>query len=380
MKLVLNSNNRESSIYINLFIIKFDMMLINNILHEINCEKFENVWENFPDTLTNNKYHEFETNNFLNSHCDNGQCDTDIKKISAGFFYLLSGFFGDSNLFNFDEKTNNDIFYYIMIWLSYMLNLKENEANNSLQYFYNIDISNQNKYKNSIAGFTDYTSYKDLLDKKKIVNMDIKTISKFYAPFKSLCNMHTRFIDSTSDCTKCLNDANEFAKKYKELNDDSSITNDSSYNKLLSWFPDELDNGKYKFKDDNEYKQYFNKDSYDDIDKINGWCLFLFNKIFMGYYLCEYCPNSNTNAVAYILAWLSYKLHQKTDNGITNLIDFYTNHMQNVKEYKESIKDSAENTTYIELINKNNDFLNINFEYINIYINTFFCLIRKIYS
>ncbi|EAA20139.1 putative yir4 protein [Plasmodium yoelii yoelii] len=217
------------------------------------CEKFENVWENFPDTLTNNKYHEFETNNFLNSHCDNGQCDTDIKKISAGFFYLLSGFFGDSNSFNFDEKTNNDIFYYIMIWLSYMLNLKENEANNSLQYFYSIDISNQNKYKNSIAGFTDYTSYKDLLDKKKIVNMDIKTISKFYAPFKSLCNMHTRFIDSTSDCTKCLNDANEFAKKYKELNDDSSITNDSSYNKLLCTLSNDYDNFKKKCKDSSSF-------------------------------------------------------------------------------------------------------------------------------
>ncbi|CDU20345.1 PIR protein [Plasmodium yoelii] len=143
---------------------------------------------------------------------------------------------------------------------------------------------------------------------------------------------------------------------------------------VRSWFPDELDNGKYKFKDDNEYKQYFNKDSYDDIDKINGWCLFLFNKIFMGYYLCEYCPNSNTNAVAYILAWLSYKLHQKTDNGITNLIDFYTNHMQNVKEYKESIKDSAENTTYIELINKNNDFLNINFEYMSKFYEAFILL------
>ncbi|ETB57377.1 hypothetical protein YYC_04790 [Plasmodium yoelii 17X] len=63
--------------------------------------------------------------------------------------------------------------------------------------------------------------------------MDIKSISKFYDAFKSLCNMYTKFNDSTSDCTKCLNDAKEFAKKYKELNDDSSITNDSSYNKLF---------------------------------------------------------------------------------------------------------------------------------------------------
>ncbi|VTZ80379.1 PIR protein [Plasmodium yoelii] len=219
------------------------------------CQKFENVWENFPDTLTNDKYNEFGNSNILNSYCDNNQCDTDIKKISAGFFYLLSGFFGDSNSFNFDEKSKNDVFYYIIIWISYMLNLKENELNNSLQYFYNVDISSQHKYTNPIAGFKEYNSYKDLLDKKKIVNMDIKSISKFYDAFKSLCNMYTKFNDSTSDCTKCLNDAKEFAKKYKELNDDSSITNDSSYNKLLCTLSNDYDNFKKKCKDNSSFPE-----------------------------------------------------------------------------------------------------------------------------
>ncbi|ETB56700.1 hypothetical protein YYC_05363 [Plasmodium yoelii 17X] len=174
------------------------------------CQKFENVWGAFPDKLDKDKYYKFENNNILNSYCDNDQCEDDIKKISAGFFYLLSGFFGDHKSFNFDEKSKNDIFYYIMIWLSYMLNLKKNELNNSLEYFYKIHISNQYKYTNSIAGFKEYSSYKDFLDKKKIVNMDIKAISKFYAPFKSLCTMYYGFNDSTSDCTKYLNDANEF--------------------------------------------------------------------------------------------------------------------------------------------------------------------------
>ncbi|ETB56057.1 hypothetical protein YYC_05903 [Plasmodium yoelii 17X] len=211
------------------------------------CEKFMNVWDSFPDKLDNDKYYKFENNNILNSYCDNDQCEDDIKKISAGFFYLLSKFFGDPNSFNFDEKSNNDIFYYIMIWLSYMLNLKKNDLNNSLQYFYDIDISNQNKYKNSIVGFAKYNSFKELLDEKKIVNMDIKAISKFYDAFKSLCTMYNGFNDNTSDCTKYLNGANEFANKYKDLNEDHSITGNNLYNQLLCTLSTDYDNFKKKY-------------------------------------------------------------------------------------------------------------------------------------
>ncbi|ETB56118.1 hypothetical protein YYC_05847 [Plasmodium yoelii 17X] len=131
---------------------------------------------------------------------------------------------------------------------------------------------------------------------------------------------------------------------------------------VRGWFPDKLKNGDYQFIDDNKYKQHFNKDSYDDIDKINGWCLFLFNGIFMDSYLYEYYANSNINFVGYILAWLSYKLNQKTNNGISNLMDFYADHMQNINEYQTPIEGVTDYTNYIELINKNKDLLNINFE------------------
>ncbi|ETB60848.1 hypothetical protein YYC_02131 [Plasmodium yoelii 17X] len=143
---------------------------------------------------------------------------------------------------------------------------------------------------------------------------------------------------------------------------------------VKGWFPDKLDSGDYQFIDDSRYKKYFTKDSYTDIDKINGWCLFLFNEIFMGSYLCEYCPNRNTNAVAYILAWLSYKLHQKSHEEIENLNDFYTKHIKDNTYYKKGIDDVTENTTYIELINKNNDFLNINFEYMSKFYEAFILL------
>ncbi|CDS44521.1 YIR protein, partial [Plasmodium yoelii] len=214
-------------------------------------EKFENLWEFFPDELTSDKKYQFKKGNFLDGYCGSNSCDNDSEKISAGFFYLLNGFFGDSNSFNFDEKSKNDIFYYTIIWLSYMLNLKDQVGTKTnLQYFYDIDISNQNRYTNPIAGFTEYTSYKDLLDKKKIVNMDIKAISKLYVPFKSLCNMYYGFKEGDQKCNNYLNDDNEFFKKYKELKDDSSITNDSSCSQILSALSTDYNKLKEKCKND----------------------------------------------------------------------------------------------------------------------------------
>ncbi|ETB63495.1 hypothetical protein YYC_00054 [Plasmodium yoelii 17X] len=131
---------------------------------------------------------------------------------------------------------------------------------------------------------------------------------------------------------------------------------------VRSWFPDKLTNGNYQFIDDSRYKTHFTKDSYSDIDKINAWCLFLFNGIFMDSYSYENYANSNINVVAYILAWLSYKLHQKSHDGISNLMDFYTKHMKNINEYKKPIEGVTDYTNYIDLINKNIDLLNINFE------------------
>ncbi|ETB61187.1 hypothetical protein YYC_01126 [Plasmodium yoelii 17X] len=131
---------------------------------------------------------------------------------------------------------------------------------------------------------------------------------------------------------------------------------------VRNWFPDELDSGNYQFNDNNQYRQYINKDTYTDIDKINGLCLWLFKAIFGNSVSFNTYAKSNINIAGYILAWLSYKLNQKTDNDISNLMDFYTKHMENLNEYQESIEDVAEYKTYIELIKKNIDLLNINFE------------------
>ncbi|VTZ80333.1 PIR protein [Plasmodium yoelii] len=216
------------------------------------CEKFMSIWEFFPDKLNKGKY-EFINNNFLDGYCVSYRCDNDFEKISAGLFYLINQFFGPSGLFKNNAKSNPYIVDYIMIWLSYMLSLKENISNDSLKYFYNTDIQNNQKYTNSIAGFTEYNNYKELLDDKKIVNIDINNMSKFYDIFKSLCTMYNGFNDSTSDCTKYLDDANEFAKKYNELSKDSSIANDSFCNKILCTLSNDYDNFKKKCKDSSSF-------------------------------------------------------------------------------------------------------------------------------
>ncbi|CDS44512.1 YIR protein [Plasmodium yoelii] len=210
------------------------------------CGKFMNVWEFFPDKLNEGKY-EFINNNFLDGYCVSYSCDNDFEKISAGLFYLLNQFFGPSGLFKNNAKSNPYIVNYIMIWLSYMLNLKENVSNNSLKYFYNTDIQNNQKYTNSIAGFTEYNNYKELLDDKKIVNIDINNMSKFYDAFKSLCTMYYEFNGDNKKCKKYLDDDsvdNEFVKNYKKLKGDSSISENSSYKQILSTLLTDYDNFK----------------------------------------------------------------------------------------------------------------------------------------
>ncbi|WBY57711.1 PIR protein [Plasmodium yoelii yoelii] len=169
--------------------------------------------------------------------------------MNAVFFYLINKFFGPSGLFNNNVKNNINAVEYILIWLSHMLNLKENNGN-ILTIFYNVYIKNQDKYKNTIDGVDGCRNYDDLIyTKKELMNITNEKLSKFYAPFKSLCKMYSRFNDRTSDCTKCLSDANEFVETYNKLNGDSSITNDSSYNKLLCTLSNDYDNFKKKYSD-----------------------------------------------------------------------------------------------------------------------------------
>ncbi|SCL83820.1 BIR protein [Plasmodium berghei] len=213
------------------------------------CSNFLLVRTNFPDELDSNKSYQFKDDHHFKTYCNNDSCDTDLEKVNAVCLYFFKEFFGSSELFKSVAKSNINIVDYIIIWLSYMLILKENTSSSMshLQHFYTTYINGGDKYKNSITGVTEYTSYKDLIEKKHdLMKVDIKDISKFYDAFKTLCEMYSAFDGSTSNCTKCSEKANKFVQKYKELNGDSSNTEGTSYNKMLSTLSTDYNNLKNK--------------------------------------------------------------------------------------------------------------------------------------
>ncbi|CDU17796.1 uncharacterized protein PY17X_0902200 [Plasmodium yoelii] len=198
------------------------------------CNKFFFVRTSFPDRLIEGEY-KFNNSNHFKEYCDNELCDKDVDKINAGCLFLFDAIFMDSYSFRNYAKNNINMVYYIIIWLSYMLSLKSHDNINNLKEFYDQYINNGDKYIKAITGVSDYKSYKDLIDKKQeLMNMDMKIISKFYYSFVLLCNMHTEIDANISNCSKYLEKAQEFAKKYDDLNEDYNNTKDSLYNKILS--------------------------------------------------------------------------------------------------------------------------------------------------
>ncbi|ETB59351.1 hypothetical protein YYC_02869 [Plasmodium yoelii 17X] len=149
-----------------------------------------------------------------------------------------------------------------------------------------------------------------------------------------------------------LNDTDYFIKR------DNKIC--SKFDTLISIFPDELNNsGNYNFKSTPPKKYCPNGSCNNDIDKINGYCVWLFNLIYGDKIDFSNNADNNTNIVTYILAWLSYKLSQKPQSEITTLKDFYNKHMENIPEYNKSIENDTKYKTYISLININKKLMDI---------------------
>ncbi|CXJ30226.1 BIR protein [Plasmodium berghei] len=216
------------------------------------CRRFLAIRNSFPDQLVNGEY-KINDDQHFKQYCSNQKCDKDIDKINAGCLLLFNELFGSTYSFNNHAKNNIDVVYYIIIWLSYMLSLKSHDTVTNLNDFYNQYININEKYKQSITGVTGYNSYKEIIDKKMdLLNMDIKDISKFYAPFKLLYEMYTNFHESTSNCKTCSKNANQFVEKYKKLNEDSNNNDSSPYRKILSILSTDYNNLKNKCKDVND--------------------------------------------------------------------------------------------------------------------------------
>ncbi|ETB59321.1 hypothetical protein YYC_02839 [Plasmodium yoelii 17X] len=229
----------------------------------ISCKRFKNVWEWFPDELDDQKKYQLKNDEHLKTYCDNENCNTYIDKINSGSLYFFNEFFGNSSVFASVAKNNINIVEYIMIWLSYMLSLKNDNSISYINYFYD-DYISKDKYTNSIGDVEAYTSYNDLINKKQyMTKMNIKDISKFYDAFKLLCEMYTGFDTDNSNCTNCSEKASQFVEKYEKLHNDYNSNEDSSYKEILCTLSTDYDNLKKKCNDVN----CSNSSSFPTIDK-----------------------------------------------------------------------------------------------------------------
>ncbi|VTZ76100.1 PIR protein [Plasmodium yoelii] len=209
------------------------------------CEQFQEVRNSLPDQLDSSGNYQFKNEDFLNKYCDSKNCISDYDKISAVCLYLFDAFFGSLELFNYVVKRNTNIVDYILIWLSYMLNLTKIGNDNSINPFYNQYIYNGEKYNEKIKNVTDYENYLELIEKNHDL-MNINDMHKFYEPFKILCNMYIEFNKQGTNCENYLKDAKKFVEKYDELNEDYNNGKDTSYNQLLSTLSNDYCNLKNK--------------------------------------------------------------------------------------------------------------------------------------
>ncbi|VTZ68205.1 CIR protein [Plasmodium chabaudi chabaudi] len=218
------------------------------------CRNFISVWTDFPDQLDKGDY-KFNDDGYCEALFTNKKCDTDLNKINAVSFWLFNKNFGDHSSLTKKANSNINIVHYIMIWLIYMLKLKNDTKVENIMNFYNKCINVGDEYIRSIADAETYNIYKDFINNKLyLMSTGIKDISKFYCAFKSLCNMYNEFNNDNPNCATCLVKANEFVKAYNELNSVSDITEDGFYYQILSELSNDYGNFKKKCDNDQSIK------------------------------------------------------------------------------------------------------------------------------
>ncbi|SCL86979.1 CIR protein, partial [Plasmodium chabaudi chabaudi] len=210
---------------------------------EFMCQRFNNVWNGFPDQLDKGNY-KFNDDEYFKNFFTNKSCDNDIDKVNAISFWLFKQNLWDSSSSSIKATSNIDIVHYIVIWLIYMLKLKNDGQIDNVMKFYNNCINPDQGYISSIEDTNAYKSYMNFISRKLfLMNKDIKDISKFYDALKSLCNMYNEFEGDNPDCTQNLNYAKKFAENYEILlnNDDTGIEG-SLYSQILSILSTDYDN------------------------------------------------------------------------------------------------------------------------------------------
>ncbi|CDU16397.1 PIR protein [Plasmodium yoelii] len=232
------------------------------------CMRFGTLRSFYPDELNLSTERDIHSIGGVVKYCPNGgskknECKTDLDKIKAGFLWLFEQIIVN----NIDSlsKDQIEIFtIYIIMWFSYMLNLKNVKEFNNINEFYDAHIKNITDYINCntdgkecnsiLKNNLGYNNFKEIIDKKKdLLSINLKDMSNFYGAFKLLCIVHTEFDANKPECTKYIENAKNFVEKYNELNNGSDITESSPYYQVLSTLS----------KDYNNFKKYCNENKGD---------------------------------------------------------------------------------------------------------------------
>ncbi|SCL87952.1 Plasmodium variant antigen protein Cir/Yir/Bir, putative, partial [Plasmodium chabaudi chabaudi] len=195
-----------------------------------------NVIDKFFSVKQKDSVDVIEHYNLINTYCPfkntprKNECHSYEEMVSSAVIYLLKYF-----EFNYDYKDdfkNDKIAEYAILWLSYKLKQNPQNRINRLNDFYTKHIEKNAQYNTKITTVSDNKTYRNIIDKKKdLMDMDINDIFKFYAPFKSLCDMYTELDKENQECENYFRKANELVENFEKLNGNSDITGNNSYRK-----------------------------------------------------------------------------------------------------------------------------------------------------
>ncbi|CDU17793.1 PIR protein [Plasmodium yoelii] len=125
------------------------------------------------------------------------------------------------------------------------------------------------------------------------------------------------------------------------------------------FFPDKL-----KGSEEYEFKSTFfngycpNNNCESDINKITAGCLRLFNDMF-GNYGSSFDSKTYKDETVCIMIWLGHILSLKSHEGITNLMDFYSKHIEHNTEYTNRKVNDEKYGSYKNVIDQVKEYIDI---------------------
>ncbi|VTZ66918.1 CIR protein [Plasmodium chabaudi chabaudi] len=194
------------------------------------CKAINGYDKQIPLKVNNSRLF-IDLNNIQNQYCTgengNGECFPYGAIISYFFIKMLK-------YMNGDDLKYKKFAEYIILWLFYKLNQQtENEISN-ISDFQKKYIKDNENHIDKINGEGSYISYNDIINKKQyLMSIDIKEMTKLYAPLKSLCKLYTECNEKKENYTSCSQDAKDFAKHFEGLNQDYNITGNNLFREIL---------------------------------------------------------------------------------------------------------------------------------------------------